>query len=160
MTLSLVEAMQKVADIQGGLNVEVDGLGAFSVQKAWPFPPTGRNGLPSLPCVINYVRFDRSHVSNNARERFYNVRSQMFLAESGTDLEEWGMVAAYFHEAYINAIGQSVMLGDTNTLFQLVDADEGAEIPAGLAFNSAEPNYYGLEFLQTLQLHDVFDPAP
>lgn len=159
MITSITEAMQKIVAVEQDIEAVVDDVN-YKIEAAFPFPPSGLNGDLPTPCFINYVKLDSMTGANSARTRFYTVRAHLYLAKRGSDLAQWGLVAADFHQQILDAFGKAVMLGETNAIIMPTSDEGGSEIPAVLSWNSSEPTHYGLEFILNLQITDSFDWGP
>lgn len=158
--VSITEAMQKITAIEESITAVVGDVG-YKVEKAYSFQPSGLDGKISTPSFINYVSLQSITGANGGRTRVYQVRAHFFLAERGSSLAEWSQVAAEFHQQFLDAFGEAVMLHETNVIVKILSNEGSSEIPAGLFWNAPEgstnPTHYGLEFLLELQITDSFD---
>lgn len=159
MITTITEAMNALCNVERTLTAEVEGLAPQSIVEAYPFSPMGIRGELETPCFVNYVKLDSITGANSQRTRFYSIRSHLYLAQSGIDLPSWSLIAAEFHQQFLDAIGQSVMLADLNCILNVVGDEGGAEIPCLLTWNQAD-SHYGLEFLLNLQIVDGFEWGP
>lgn len=159
MITTITEAMFALANIEKSLTSAIEGLPAQSIVEAYPFSPMGIQGELETPCFVNYVKLDSITGANSQRTRFYSIRAHLYLAQSGIDLPSWSLIAADFHQQFLDAIGIAVMLADTNVILNVVGDESGTEIPCLLSWNQPD-SHYGLEFLLNLQIVDGFEWGP
>lgn len=151
----LREVLAAVSAVQ--LGVSIYEPTPLQIKRVYPYLPDGNDALDT-PCVINQWRFvSEQRRPNNFRELRYLVRSQVFVAESGTDFDAYSEAAAALHDALITAMDAQLQL-DGSVSITNIRGDEAEFMP--VVFEREPQRYIGLQYLMDVIINDVSNFGP
>lgn len=144
--MNIADVCAKLAAIEEGLTVEVDGLGEFKVVRAYQFMPD--IGSLETPCFMHTWRLAEvklaNGTSNGYRQQHYTVGIQAFIEKTTAGSASWSRVATAFHHAFLDALAANVKLEDGDV--QLNSLRSGTEAGTLTRLEWNEIAYVGLDY--------------
>lgn len=125
-------------------SVSITDPAIASIKKAYPTIPKG-DGMPDLPCFMNFPKPMRvSHIAGSRAQR-WQVRSQLFVYDAS---QAWAAdVVLALLTAYIDKLSDALTLNGLNVI---LDEASGSEVPLKLEY--AGRSFVGAEFTIVLQV--------
>lgn len=146
--MNIADVCAKLAAIEAGLSVEVDGLGEFSVVRAYQFMPEEVSDDIETPCFAHTWRLVEVKLANGMpngyRQQQYAVGIQAYIAQSTSGPAAWGQVATAFHHALLDALAANLKLEDPS--IQLNTLRSGSDAGTLTRLERGAIGYVGLDY--------------